>query len=233
MLVAIAASGALQPLHAQTIEGRVFDDQDDRPVATALVRLVNEDGKQQAVTAADSSGFYRIVAPEPGVYRLQAERLGYDAFESPLLETLNPDGVYPLDLLMRRSPIPIPGFEVTTVRADEQIRLTFGMRASSLRTEPIRSEEIQGHVERAHNLTGLMRWGESGNLVVSETTEGPCYSARARGCLDVYLNRARLNPKIFDSVPLDMIHTVVILYPNESIAYPYGGVFLYTAAWLR
>lgn len=111
LALANAVLGGGPPLAAQTIQGRVLDDQDDRPIVTALVRLVDAQGEQKGVSAADSSGFFRIVAPGPGVYRLQAERLGYDGFETPLLETQNPEGVYPIDLLMHRAPIPILGLE--------------------------------------------------------------------------------------------------------------------------
>lgn len=211
----------------------MLDDGDDRPIPTALVRLVDEAGDEQAIAAADSSGAYRLVAPRPGVYRVIAERIGYDDFQTPLLETQNSDGVYPVDLLMRRSPVPIRGFEVSTEQADREIRLMIGISPRALRVEPIRYPEIQEHAERAHDLSDMMRWGNTAGLIVLETTEGPCYQVRARGCLPVYLNGFRMNPELFPVIPLDMLYTVVVLYPKESITYPGGAVLLYTEAWLR
>jgi len=217
---------------AQAIQGRVLDDRDDRAIATALVRLVDASGEERAITAADSAGFYRIEAPEPGVYRLQAERLGYDPFETPLLETLSPDGTYPIDLLMRRSPIPIRGLEVTTDQVDMRLRSETGLNPRAYRWEPIRYDQLQDHVAQARDLTAVMRW-ESRGIVVRQTLQGPCFQVRGRTCLPVYLNGFLLNPEIVESVPLDMLHTIAVLAPSESMMYPAGAVLLYTDAWLR
>lgn len=230
-LVALAPPASVE---AQVFHGRVVDGEDDRAVASALVRLVREDGGEGGVTAADSSGFYRLAAPEPGVYRLVAERLGYHDFETPLLDAADPDGVYPIDLLMRRAPVPIRGLEVSTEQADREIRLMIGMHPRSLRFEPIRQGEIRSHVERAHDLSGLLRWRNTAGLVVIERPpDGPCYQVRARGCLPVYLNGFRMNPELVPLIPLDMLETIVVLYPKESMQYETGAVLLYTEAWLR
>lgn len=78
-LVVIAAACAPQSIAAQSIQGRVLDDQNELPVGTALVRLMKEDGEQLAMTVAGSSGFYRIEAEAPGVYRLRKESIIYPA----------------------------------------------------------------------------------------------------------------------------------------------------------
>ena len=65
-------------LAAQTFSGRVLDDSNDLPVATALIRLLDPEGEERAITAADSAGRYRLAAPGVGVYRVVAERLGYE-----------------------------------------------------------------------------------------------------------------------------------------------------------
>ncbi len=230
LLAALLPSGGA----AQTVEGRVVDETDERPVATALVRLVDEDGEQRAVTAADSTGRYRIVAPEPGVYRLEAERIGYEMLESPLLELVRAEGVYPLDLLVRPAPIPIAGLEVDDRGLDRQLRLVVGVSPRALRWEPVRRDALLRHVERAHDLTDLMRWGNYAGVEVFEPRSGePCYLMRAYGCLDVYLDGFRLTPEAYDLVPLEMLQTVVVLAPKESIAYPGGAVLMYTPGWIR
>jgi hypothetical protein len=128
------------------------------------------------VTAADSIGGYRMELPEPGAYRLVAERLGYEPFETPLLDAASPDGVYQVDLLMRRAPIPIPGLEVSTERVERQIQLLVGMHPRSLRDPPIMRETIVGHIDRAHDLVGLMRWEAGAGVTVMEGNpmDGPC-----------------------------------------------------------
>lgn len=222
------------PLGAQTIQGRVIDENDERPVASAVVRLVDEQGVQLAATAADSVGRYRIGVPGPGVYRLRAERIGYDDLQTPLLEAVSADGTYPLDLLLQPSPIPIRGIEVSAAQVDQQVRLMTGIDPRSLRWQPIREEELARHVEQAHDLTAVMRWRNLPSIDVQESRlEGPCYLARRYGCLPVYLDGFQLIPDAFDAVPLEMLHTIIVVSPNESIMYERGAVLMYTEGWLR
>ena len=236
VLLAAATLASFRPVVGQALEGRVVDEEDDRPVATALVRLVDEVGAQKAITAADSSGHYRIVAPEPGVYRLEAERIGYDDFQTPLLEARDAEGTYSLDLLMRRSPVPIAGLEITTEQIDRRLRLLIGRSPAAMRWGALRRSDLIEHVDRAHDLTQMLRWGNFAGIEVIDPIDArqpPCYLVRRYGCLPVYLDGFLLDPHIADNVPLDMLETVVVVGPNESIMYERGAVLMYTLAWLR
>jgi carboxypeptidase family protein len=225
--------------YAQTFQGRVVDDRDERPVATALVRLVDAQGEALAVAIADSTGFYSVEAPEPGIYRLEAARLGFLALESPLLDASIADGVYPIDLLMTSAPVELPGFTVETDRlSDEEIdrgiRLLLGSSPKALRYRPIDFEEIQDHVEKGHNLEDLLRWSNTAGLIVEYTADGPCYSLRGRGCLPVFLNGLPLNRDFMTDIPLDMVYTIVVVTPTDPVAPGIqAGIMLYTEAWLR
>jgi len=238
LLLSIASASFTASAEAQTFRGRVVDERDGRPVPTTLVRLVGEDGKQHAVSIADSSGVYRLRAPEPGVYRLEAARIGYENFVTPLLEVAQTGGVYPIDLLMRAAPLPLSGLTVetraATREADRQIRLITGLSPASMRHRPIRFPEIQSHLDQGHLLTDLLRWSNTVGLLVSNRIDGPCYSLRGRGCLPVYLNGMPIERDFVDGVPLDMLYTIVVVTPTDgSMAYPSGAVLLYTEAWLR
>ena len=203
-------------------------------MAEALIRLVDDRGDDRAVSLADSVGRYRIEAPRPGEYRLVAERIGYDAFETPLLEASAADGRYAIDLLMRRSPVPIRGIEVSVEQAERQIRLMVGMSPRSLRVAPLHREQILDYAERGYDLEDVMRWQSVPGLVVRRTDEGwPCFQVRGRGCLPVYLNSFRLTSDFIDATPVDLASSIVILMPKESILYPGGAVLLYTEAWIR
>ena len=57
--------------------------------------------------------------------------------------------------------------------------------------------------------------------------------SRARGCLPVYLNGFPMAAELVPVIPLDMLDTAVVMFPGESIAYPTGGLLLFTEAWLR
>jgi hypothetical protein len=130
--------------------------------------------------------------------------------------------------------VPIAGLEITTEQLDRQLRLLTGIAPRSLRWDPIRREDLVEHVERAHDLTALMRWGNYAGIEVQEPRVGePCYLVRRYGCLDVYLDGFLLTPETYALVPLDMLETVVVMSPNESIVYPRGAVLMYTLAWLR
>lgn len=225
-------------LAAQTFEGRVVDERDERPVSGALVRLVDAEGAARGVSIANADGFYRLAAPAPGEYRLEAARLGFHNFETPLLQA-STDGVYRIDLLLSAAPVELPGFTVETNRlsdedVDQGIRLIIGLLPSSLRYRPMRFPEIQRHIEMGRGLEGALRWSDASSLIVSYTTEGPCFSLRARGCLPVYLNGLQLNRDFMGDVPLDMLSAIVVLTPGDgSIVYPSGAILLYTEAWLR
>lgn len=203
------------------------------PVATALVRLLDETGEVRSASAADSLGAFVIRAHGPGTFRLEVERIGYELLVTPLLDAPNADGVYPLELLLERSPIPIRGLEVTTDMVDVRLRSMTGMDPRSLRWDPIYREGLMSHLDRAHDLTDLMRWSNFAGIEIFERRDGPCYLMRRYGCLPVFLNGFKLIPELFDTVPLDMLETVAVLTPTESVLYPSGAILLYTEAWIR
>ncbi len=223
---------------AQTFQGRVLEDGTEAPVATALVTLLNADGEQVAVSIADEAGRYTVRAPEAGIYRLRAERIGFATFETPLLEAGASDRTYTVDLVLRTDPLQLPGFTVETNRlsneaADRAVQLILGISPASLRIRPVGYEAIQEHVDRAHNLVDLLRWEAKAGLVITTNHQGPCISVRARGCLPVYLNGLRLRRDFVETVPLEMIYRVVVVTSTDgSMVYPSGAVLLFTEAWL-
>lgn len=239
-LPALASAGAVvvliagvAPLAGQTIQGRVLEVVDQAPVPTALVRLLDESGETRGLSAADSIGDFRLSAPAPGTYRIQVERIGFERLETPLLDVPNAEGVYPIELLMERSPVPIRGLEVTAEMVDGRLQSMTGRDPRSMRWAPFYRETLVAHVERSHDLTDLMRWSNLAGIEVFEYRDGPCYLMRRYGCLPVFLNGVELIPEIFDNLPLDMLETVAVLSPTESVLYPDGGILLYTDAWIR
>lgn len=218
---------------AQVFQGRVLDAEDDAPVAVALVRLLDVAGQDVAVALADSLGRYRLEAPEPGTYRLVAERIGYALSDTPLLEVANPEGVYPVDLSARRVALPIAGIEVTVQRQRElerAINLVVGTNPRSLRTPPIPRRVIEDHLAKSHDLSDIVRWSDA-PIVVRGFGRDRCFQYR-RSCMSVYLNGVRLNPDFYDTLPLEMVETIVVVGPGESLHYG-SSLLIYTAGWLR
>ena len=75
------------PLQAQSIHGKLLTEGSDRPVAAALVRLVTDQGVRVGEpTKSDPNGGFELKAPADGVYRLRAERAGFQTAVSPAME---------------------------------------------------------------------------------------------------------------------------------------------------
>jgi hypothetical protein len=227
---------ARAPAAAQVLQGRVVGASGEGPVATALVRLVDEEGEQLAISIADSAGVYRLEAPAPGTYRLQAERLGYQDAETPLLRAIDPEGVFDIDLVMSAAPVEVQGLTVRVPEddADQAVQMMIGLNPTSLRFRPVRFDALADHVARAHTLVDVMRWEYAPAVLVRETFDGPCFEYRVRNCLPVYLNSMRLNRDFMPDIPLDMVYRIQVITPTDgSVVYPSGAVLLYTEAWLR
>lgn len=232
LLAALLAWGAA-PLEAQVFRGSLLDVEDDAPVPAALVRLLDGEGRDVAFALTDTAGAYRLEAPGPGTYRLVTERLGYAGSASPLLEVADPEGVYGVDLTTRRVPVAIPGVEVTVARQrelEQAVRLAVGTNPRSLRTPPIPRRVIEDHLARGHGLPDLVRWSNA-PIVIHGTGRDTCFEYR-RSCMRVLLNGVPLDPDFWDILPLEMVETIVVVGPLESILYG-NSILLYTAGWLR
>lgn len=229
-----AALLALGPVAggAQSVEGRLRDAQTGVPIPHAVIRLVDVEGEGRAASAADSLGRYRVVAPEPGVYRIRAEQLGYQALETAPFELVDSMATRTLDMTLSASPIPVRGVDVTTDAVNRRIRQTLGISPELLRVRPLRSPTIRDHVRRGNGLSEMMSLQQIPNFRVLRSRQGPCYQFRASGCLPVFLDGARLNRASVPMLPLEMVSTVVILLPNEVIAYPSGAVHLFSVGFM-
>ena len=210
----IGDSGRIAPLavclaligssHAngQTFHGRAIDQTTNAPVATTLIRLISEDGSPRGFSIADAAGLYSLNAPGPGVYHVEGERLGYEVFQTSTVEVLSSEGLFPLDLLMKRSPVLIESLVVSTERTDEEIRSLIDASPDSLRYGRVQFEEILNQIGRRGDISNALRWSRSEGLVALNTTAGPCFSLQARDCEPIYLNGLHLNRE-FETDGLD------------------------------
>ena len=193
-LTAVAVSIALSvPAHlaGQAFQGSALDEMNNAPVATTLVRLISEDGNLRGSSIANASGFYSIDVPGPGIYRLEGQMLGYENFLTPPIEVRNPEGVHPVDLLLRVSPLLI---ESLVVSVELPVRSSFDVSPNSFRYKPIQFEDIQNHIGWGRDLSDALRRPIPWRLIAFNTTEGPCFSLRSRNCLPVPPNGMHLSP---------------------------------------
>ncbi len=68
---------------AQIIQGRLLDAETGEPIGSGIVTLRGHLGTEVARTGTDSLGAYSLTAPEPGLYTLLVEALGYRSTGTP------------------------------------------------------------------------------------------------------------------------------------------------------
>ena len=188
--------------NGQIFHGRAIDQTTNAPVATTLIRLISEDGNPRGFSIADAAGLYSLNAPGPGGYHVEGERLGYEVFQTSTVEVLSSEGLFHLDLLMKRSPVLIESLVVSTERTDEEIRSLIDASPDSLRYGRVQFEEILNQIGRRGDISNALRWSRSEGLVALNTTAGPCFSLQARDCEPIYLNGLHLNRE-FETDGLD------------------------------
>jgi len=77
LLLLLCATGAATRIEAQSIGGRLLDLQTDRPIPGGRLTLLAADSGAVARTLSDTTGSWRLRAPEPGLYYVVAEGFGY------------------------------------------------------------------------------------------------------------------------------------------------------------
>jgi hypothetical protein len=82
----LLACGTTAPLGAQAVRGRVVEQGSELPVRGAFITLLDDEGKRQGATLADSLGNFFIRAPGAGRYTLRTHRIGHQTTTTPILE---------------------------------------------------------------------------------------------------------------------------------------------------
>ncbi|MFW6330933.1 MAG: TonB-dependent receptor plug domain-containing protein [Gemmatimonadota bacterium] len=81
-----ALAGAPAALAAQIVEGRVVAHESEEPLNAVELTLLGAEGPPADTALSDSTGTFRLVAPEPGVWRVAAALIGYGRVVSHPLE---------------------------------------------------------------------------------------------------------------------------------------------------
>lgn len=84
VLVGVSLVG-IDPLTAQTLGGRVIDNESGEPVSAATVHVLKA-GTELFSTGSDSAGNFRIALPGAGTYALRVVRLGYESVLTPPID---------------------------------------------------------------------------------------------------------------------------------------------------
>ncbi|NNF14908.1 MAG: hypothetical protein HKN72_16895 [Gemmatimonadetes bacterium] len=231
-LVSLFALPALA--HAQTIQGRVLDQENEQPVGGAIVTLLEPDGDERVRALADSVGRFLITPPESGEYYMVAERFGYFETRSPLI-ALGTEGTAALDLMLVPEPIGLEGLEVSVEERAEQELEQLGLTPRQLGNRWIGRERIEAIAVKLDMGAVLERTAQANiriirpeNLTLGSDPLGLCVSlqqARTAGgmgtCALIVLDGVPISGVGAMDIDPNAIESIAILEPIEASTF-YG-----------
>lgn len=230
----VGTLAAPSAVDAQTIEGRVLDQENEQPVGGAIVVLVEREGDERVRALADSVGRFRLTPPEPGEYYVVAERFGYFETRSPLI-ALRTEGTAALDLMLVPEPIGLEGLEVSVEELAEQELGLLGLTPAQLGNRWIGRERIDAIAVKLDMGAILERTGQANiriirpeNLTLDSDPLGLCVSlqqARTAGgmgtCALVVLDGIPITGVGAMDIDPNAIESIAILEPIEASTF-YG-----------
>jgi len=180
---------------SQTIMGNLVDAESGQAILLGYVGLMTEEGERVVWTLTDEEGFFRLEAPEPGVYMLYGESMGYrTSLEGPVL--LGEDQLLPAEFALDPMPLVLDSLRIVGERKRISLVLAgFYDREQRGLGHFIGPEQIMDRFE-ARNITDFF-WAIPGvRLMPQSNLAGSGYvplmraAASLRGfCLpDVYLD---------------------------------------------
>ena len=77
LLATLLAVCGAEAAAAQRLYGRLLDLESNQPIASGILTLITKDGERIATAVTDEDGDWLLEVPVPGVYFVEAKRLGY------------------------------------------------------------------------------------------------------------------------------------------------------------
>jgi hypothetical protein len=218
--------GGPRATHAQIVQGRITDELAGQPLHAVEVRLLTADGDVAAVAVSDSVGSYAVRAPRGGVYRVQADLLGYLQLRSPLLDL--PEGrTVTADFEMPNDPIELEGLRVE-VEAMERIReelRSYGVRVEALREGFVDAETIAS-IPSASDFGKVLQWRSVPGMRVVRSDDlsggagNPWVCVRLIAgrpeCAVTVLNGTRITLEAAYLVPAEALQAIAVLTPQDA-----------------
>jgi hypothetical protein len=146
LLVALLSLSAPAALMGQTVSGHLLEPGSSRPIAGALVVLLDSSGKEVAGALTDASGAYTVRAPGSGSFRLRAQRVAYQSVVSPAFE-LRDGQTVSRDLVAATIPTRIEGLTVDA-RNPCEIRPGAGRKSAQLWEEVRKALDAAAFTQR-------------------------------------------------------------------------------------
>jgi hypothetical protein len=120
-LALVLLTGFVPPAVGQVLRGRLLDLDTNEPIPRGVLTLIRDDGERVRVVTTDDDGRYRLTAPGPGSYLIEARRLGYGMWLDGPVE-LEAGDEWETEYHLQALPIQLAPVEVT---AEAELRETF------------------------------------------------------------------------------------------------------------
>lgn len=103
------------PTSAQTITGRLPDENTNVGISGSDLALLDTEGQVVRRTVSADSGTFTLRAPGPGLYRIRASRLGYATTVSPFIKVNQAESVH-VEFRVPQAPVELPELTVVARR---------------------------------------------------------------------------------------------------------------------
>jgi len=210
-LVAVSLlTGFARPGAAQTVQGQLIDASTGAPVEGALVLLLTEAGEEAGGYLTNQAGRFILQAPEPGIYTLQAERIGYETTTSdpfPLIRAQR----FGIRLETAQTAIELEGI---LVEGDQQclVRPGEGLQLAAVWEEARKALTVQDWTEREGSYRFQVARYERELDVLARTVQSETRQVLS-GVAGVPIR----------SLPADNLMTQGFVRPSEDGGYVYYG----------
>ncbi|MBE0592175.1 MAG: TonB-dependent receptor [Gemmatimonadales bacterium] len=111
-VLALLLTGLGRPVEAQVLRGRLRDVDTNAPIAGGVMTLIGENGARLVSFVTGENGDYRLQAPGPGTYLIEARRLGYRLWIDGPVELRSGDD-WETEYHLRAIPVQLDPVEVT------------------------------------------------------------------------------------------------------------------------
>jgi len=203
-----------QPLRAgeQLVYGRLLDNESGDPIPQGLIRLVRETGSAASTTLSEGDGFFWLVSPSAGAYRLQAERIGYKTSEGPEFHLMLGDTIG-LDFYLSMEAILLNPIVVTATARPFEDRYGLTGMGGFLRRYSANSRSGFGEFMTRDSIAEYEDWVLSTGHMLALTTMSVWASNSRSGTVTL---RGRCQPRYYlDGMQLPPEYPLWALTPDQ------------------
>ena len=229
ILLAIGVMCSASTAAAQRVRGRVLHEAPPRTaIGLVHVSLLNQKDSIIRDIRTDSTGIFSLSAPQPGRFKLQARRLGYQVVRSSEF-VLAVGEVLTFNFLLPSRRIELEPVTITDKREMEKRLRLYGIDVRSFNNaRRITREKLDRYDDGFHTFIDVLRLQNIPGLMIQQGNSGePCvYSSRASagltsgGCMRVLLDGV-LAPDLSDIEPASI--ELVLVVDRFSSSGQFGG----------